>query len=164
MTGRIKATLAAIASAALLPLAAAQPLHATLTEGSTLAVDRPDTRDPFSGDCRRQQRKHLVHVYKIERDNLRVPLRCGYYKRSTDKGFGYRKIKRKHVFNLREHRNIHKTLSSPDCIKHTASRDIYFRGWAIVHHRVVDSFAFPEGYGGRLGIITAYWKTQDLPC
>lgn len=164
MTGQFKAALAAIAVAALLLPTALQPGNAVLAEGSISTIVQSYRSDPFSGDCLRKKRSHLVHAYYIDELDLRVPLRCGYYKRHIDKGFGYRKLKMKHAFNLKAHRNIRKTLTSPDCVKHDALRDIYLRGSSFVHHRVVDSFRFPEGYGGRLGIVTAYWKIQSLPC
>jgi hypothetical protein len=167
MTAQVKTVLVAVATAALLPLTATQSVHAALSEGTASTIDRADMRDPFSGDCRRKKRKHLVHGYDVEGLDLRVPLRCGYHSNATDNGFGYRHIKAGHGFSLKSHRNIRRTLNYPTCTKHRKQRDIYIRrltDWGK-YYRVVDSFHFPEGYGGRLGIVTAYWFIQKpSPC
>lgn len=84
MTKQLRALLAAIVVAVLLPLTTAQPAHAA---------------DPFAGDCRREPRKKIIHTYQAAgHGHIHVRLRCGWHSNSTGKGMGYRHIKRKHGF------------------------------------------------------------------
>lgn len=163
-----RAALTVVVTALLLPLSvAAYPAPAedrdpqpAFTEGKAPRL--------WEERCRRQPRKHVVHTYDII--EYRHRLRCGYFTRGDEGGFGYRHIKGRRGFIQRTNLDIWETLAFPDCLNPPnpipgyRGTLVYFReretpGW---WHRVVVARRWVPAWHGLKGIITAYWS-QGVP-
>ena len=118
-----------------------------------------------SGVCAGQGMSHVVkRYYGVAWGNGTVPLRCGLWNASVQRGWGYRKLVAKGRWNVWWDGMIGATMQSPASVTQvgtsTTFKSKWFTNCSPVYRFIVVVESRPTPQGGATGINNAYQKFQ----